>query len=301
MKLTILIPYRPTRGSLNSPNVPMYQDRKYLWRNKEGTICNRYFDGQEDILRCVEALRKNSVYVHDIVVALDSDMYPQDGWLKDYGVDVFKSTWAVPDGCESVPPKRLMHTLYDAIHYIPDDAIVAFGYISDLVCGKLWDEPIVEAIDKYGLDYVYTPIFVEPRSIHRSHCWSCGESVRDIVEPMGETTTKNIWETWRGYCCHSLTMRPPIDRNYAIESDLYEWSAVCNAGGKTTIIEPCGVRNYGYWASIVSKNTLLKEHAHELLIGPGGDLAFEGALGTKCVVCRSHVFHLHYRCDLDVE
>lgn len=188
IKLTILIPYRPTKGSLTSPAGPLYQDKDYLWRDDEGAVCNRYFDGQEDILRCVQALRKNSVYNHDIVVSLDADMYPQAGWLSEYGVDIFKSTWVVPNGCSYISATRLMRTLHDAIHYIPDDTIVAFGYISDLVCGKRWDEPIAKAMSVYGEDYVYTPMFVEPRSIHRSHCWSCGEGVRDIVEPMGETT-----------------------------------------------------------------------------------------------------------------
>lgn len=296
--MNIIIPYRPSSGGLNSPTGPLYQDEDYLWRDEGGKAWNRILDGQEEIVRCVQALRKNSVYPHRIVIALDSDMYPQLDWLSEYGVETIKSTWVVPEGCAHIPQTRQSHTSHDAIMGLPNDAIVAHAYISDLVCGKRWDEPIVQAIDAHGFDKVYTPLFVEPRTIHKSHCWNCGECVREFVEPMGATTSDNIWGAWREYCCHSPTMRPPIDRNYAVEADLDEWSAACNAGGKNTIIEPCGARIYGYWAPIIARNNIFKDYAHELL-NPVGDLAFEGSLGTKCVVCRSHVFHLHYRCDLE--
>lgn len=299
MVFTIIIPYRPSTGGMNSIGGEIWQDENYKWNDASGVIDSGYVGGQESIVRCVQALRKNSVHHHKIVIAMDFDMHHKDGWLSEHDVTFFNSEWTASDGSEKIPQNRQMHTYYEAIQSIGDDDVVAYAYIDDVVCGKRWDAYVVKAIEDHGMGMVYAPLFIEPRTVHGSHTWSCGEHLRGLVEPMGETTSENIWGKWRGYCCHSPTMRPPVDRDYAVEADLDEWSAACNDGGKDVIIEPCGVRNYGYWAPIIAKNKVLKEHSEKMLIGFGGDLAFEGSLGEKCVVCRSHVFHLHYGCILD--
>lgn len=303
MNFTILIPYRPSRGGLNSPVNEIFQDENCVWRYPDGTSFGRQeYYGEEDITRAVKALRKNSIYQHKIIIAIDSDMHYHENWLKKLGdnVEIFQAKYTVDrNNCPAIPQYRQTNALREAILSRPADEIVCFCYISDLVCSKYWDKYIIEAYNRFGDDYIYVPMFVEPRTIHGSNTWIIGPKVKHLIEPMGDLSAHNIWHEWRKMCCHALTIKPPADRDYFVEADLDAWSIVCNSANKDVIFEPCGARDYGYWAPIIARNKKLTDSAIKLLCGSGGDLAFEGSLGKKAIVTKSHVFHFHLKCELD--
>lgn len=303
MKFTILIPYRPSRGGLDSPISEIFQDENCIWKYSDGTIFGRPPEyGEQDITRAVRAIRKNSVYNHKIVIVIDSDMNYHENWLKLLGnnVEIFKASYVVDKAnCKTIPQSRQANALCEAILSRSADELVCFCYISDLVCEKYWDLYIEEAYKSLGDEYVYTPMFVEPRTIHGCNTAVIGPTVKHLIDPMGDLTAKNIWENWRLYCCHALTIKPPTDRDYFIESDLDQWSIICNSANKGVITEPCGSRYFGYWAPIISRNERFRRNVSKLAIGMGGDLAFEGSLGKKAVVTKSHVFHFHLKCELD--
>lgn len=302
MIFTILIPYRPSQGGMNSPRGEIFQDENCIWRNSNGVIFSSPDSyGEEDINRTIKALKKNSIYKHRLIIAIDSDMHYHVNWLKKLGdnVEIFQSRYIASDDCYNIPKSRQANTMKEGILSLNDNEIVIYAYISDLVCGKYWDKHIEDAYKRFGDDCIYVPMFIEPRTIHRVNTAIIGPRVKDLIDQMGDLTASNIWVKWREMCCHALTLKPPVDREYLIESDLDEWSIVCNSYGYDVIIENCGDRKYGYWAPLISRNKRFKDNAEKLSIGANYDLIFEQSLGKKIVVTKSHIFHMHLKCILD--
>ena len=307
MIFTIIIPYRPARRLQNENLCHMHQDYNGYWHfNSLSDTIHEIIKNEDILLRGIRSLRKNSKFHHKIVICTEPDIHFDDSYKKHlidmYDVEFFVSS----EYCDSVQTynerqyKNISNTIREAILSRSDDEIVCYDYISDLVCGKNWDSYVVEAYNQYGDSKVYVPMFVEPKvKIGFCHAQLCGASHKDF-SLTEDTTSDNIWNTWRQGCCHCLSMKYPIDRDYAIEKDLDDWSAVCNQFNQNTIIERCGERNYGYYATLIARNSIFKR-ASAYLKSPGApDLEFDNNLNTeKIVVTRSHVFHLHYRCELD--
>ena len=295
MKINIIVPYRPSNGGLSSPTESISQDENFNWVDSKGVVYQRC--GYNDIERCVESLNKNSFYKHNIIVVIDNDMFPRENWLKKFGdnIRIFKAN----EHLTKVPQERQQLAMKDAIMSINDDEYIALAYISDLVCGKNWDIHIKKAHDKYGDSVVYVPMFVEPRTIQASNTSIVGEEVKAYIDAMGDLTCDNIWGAWRGMCCHSLTLKPPSNRNYIKESDMDEWSSICNQFDREYIEENCGDRVYGYWAPLITISRRVKNLSN-LMTGFGSDLNLDNSLGCKkIVVTKSHVFHFHLYCELD--
>lgn len=292
--MRILVPYRP--GHKDS-HEELWQRNSGIWYNRCGDVPFHRSPAltQNVVERCVTAIRKNSSSEHDIVLILDSDVHPNEEWVSKLEIEVFQPRSTIK---ERTP--RVMLGIYECLQEIPDGELVCYAYIADIVCGKKWDLHIDNAMKEHGDNCVYVPMWVEPRNEKAYHAQYCGEGMRGATKFYGEVTAKKIWNDWRKLCCHSLTMVAPIDREYSLESDLTEWSEICNFANMKNIVEPCGVRDYGYYACIVGKSDLFKKHSKKLLLTEEApDLAFEAELGTKVVVTKSHVFHLHYDCVLE--
>ncbi|MFA5037620.1 MAG: hypothetical protein WC479_10655, partial [Candidatus Izemoplasmatales bacterium] len=121
----------------------------------------------DELHRAIYYINKNSTLKHNIIVALDSDVYPNETWLKEYdNVRWVKSAWTVPPEYwektdKAVIPLMRMAAADEAgINSVPDNEWVCYAYIEDAICAKNWDLPIVDAIHKYGEEYVYVPNFV---------------------------------------------------------------------------------------------------------------------------------------------
>jgi len=305
MQMTIIISYRPSREGMDSPAGPIFQDAECRWQDAQGIVYRRpdHYGDQDDIYRAVESIKKNSIYNHQILIAIDNDMTPHENWLKKLGENVqwIKSGYDVPIGCPDVPQKRGMNALRAGILYCEDDDIVCYAFPSDAIAGKNWDKYVVEAMQKFGDEKVYTPIFVEARTDFGCNTNAIGEKMKQYIDPMGDLTPDNIWNKWRDkYCCHSLTLKPPTDRDYFNESDLDEWSEVARKGKTEVSFEPCGSRDFGYYAVMIARNKIFKKAADQLLKGSGGDTSFDNNLGCeKAVVTASHVFHIHTEVRLD--
>jgi len=306
MKLHIISPFRPKRRGLDRRLCPMYQDDNGLWREDgiNGNIHNIIKD--DDILiRCGKSLQKNSAYRHKITIAHEPDIYFNENYknmlYEKYNMNFFTASKYTYEAAAKAGSSNVCSTLREATLSINDDEFVCYSYIADLVCGKNWDKHIKEAYDVYGDNKVYVPMFVEPRQrLTHAHNRCIGLNYPDN-NYLEDTTVESIWVTWRKTCNHALTMKYPIDRDYFVEKDLDDWSNICDKFDKKIIIEPCGLRDYGYYCTLIAKNKIFKKSVYNLLrtdVSP--DLAFEGELGVdKVVVTKSHVFHLHNKCILD--
>jgi hypothetical protein len=290
MKLTIIIPYRLTKGGMDSLAGPLIRDEVGNWHSPKGLVIVERKES-DDLIRAIKALRKNSVYKHDIVVAIDSDMEPGKDWLKEYdGVSVFKSDYVFnepEDVAKYAAFYRLNATMRDAVLSLPDDIFVCYSYLADLICAKNWDRYIAEAMQEYGEGATYAPMWVEPRG----------------VPP--ELTWENIWRHWRAtVMCHALCMPPFLtgDRKHMLEQDFDQWIEVATSkdpGSDWIIQEPCGTRIYGYFNALCVKNSRLKPIVRDVRLGPGWDLEVEARLGKKICVLRSFLLHLHMPFEFD--
>ena len=310
MKITIIGPFRPVvkkrtieeqekyetavHNVASTPSI--HQDENGFWH--EHSLDNEIAILKKNIgdmlIRYATALHKNSVYKHKLMFACEPDVFFNENYKKKfeekYNIHFFSAKQKI----------GIDNTVMEAILSISDDEIVCYDYIVDLVCGKYWDKYIKEAFDKYGDEKVYVPMFIEPREkISSSHMNVCGPAaIPHMLEE--ETTTYHIWNTWRKKCCHALSMKPPIDRDYMIEKDLDDWSAIASKFEKDVIIEPCGLRDYGYYATLIGRNKIFKKVAAKLVGAKAYDLLFDNSLGVdKVVVTKSHVFHLHNKIKLD--
>lgn len=281
MKMTIVVPYRPSRGGMDAAP---YTEGQTFKQNPDGT----WPWTRGDIIdRTIHILRKNSVWKHDIVIAIDADMEYNKDWLKQYeGVSIFKTDYKSPVG-KGASICRLNATVRDAVLSLPDDAFVCYSYISDLICGKNWDLYIDKAWQQFGDDKVYAPMWVEPK------------------KPANITLTHdNIWHGWRKKWCHSLTVPPlPPGRDVFTEADLDNWAKVAvekDPGSNWVILEKCGARRYGYFCALCLRNKKLKPIIKSVPLGPGWDLKLDDSLNMlKAVVTRSFVYHFHVPVELD--
>jgi hypothetical protein len=287
MEFTLIVPHRPlTPGHLSTGEGPLHQLPDGQWQegNKDPVPEDYY---REDIHRTLHFLRKNSTHKYRVLVAMDSDVYPQDWWLKEYEeVSIFKASYQ-PRGDEyPLSYHRLAAAYKESIDTIPDDEWIVYGYTSDLICAKEWDSHIVEAINANGDDKVYIPMFIETRS-------GGGQPPYQSIWDM-QVTPELIWGEFRKYiACHALTMPEPSNREIS-EKDLDHYIEVANQRAMpSTVIEMCGVRDLGYYDVMFMKAKYAKQAGFSY--GFGFDLCFDnslGKMGLQKVVCtRSFVLH----------
>ena len=294
--------YRPTILSIKHNRAPAWQDENGMWwSNKEMIKLSDYepFSGSSPNLleTCVKAIRKNSVYHHRIIITHEPDVFFNSKYIDNikqkYDVEFFINT--TPNSSNNIPSLSAMANL---ISSLPDDEMVLYAYSIDCVCGKYWDRYLKEAHDSYGDDVVYNAMWVEPRTNNYTHSSICGPKYEE--HQLKDLSAHNIWEVWRSGCCHSLAMQFPIDKEYMAESDLDNWSSVCNSANKGIIVEPCGARQYGYWCLLIARNRIFKQNVNVLMQQGAADLRFEESLSkNKIIVTKSHVFHLHFPYKLD--
>ena len=300
LKLNIIIPYRPSIGMMNSFSGELFQDSDGKWFLNKGYVSQR--DDRLNLpKRAIESIIKNSCFKHNIIVAIDSDMFPHQNWLKEYdNVTIFKSNY-IGHSLSLASLFRTAAAVRDVILSLSDDEYTCHAYIADLVCSKNWDVYIEKAIALHGNNKTYVPMFVEPRSPYGPMSNATGEDAKKEVAKMGSITFHKIWHEWRKICCHSLGMHPPINKEF-MEEDFDKWIRIATSediGKNGVILEMCGVRNYGYWAPLISKNKRFKRVLGDLNVGPGWDMSFEASLGEKVVVTKSFVFHTHFKVVLD--
>jgi hypothetical protein len=192
---------------------------------------------------------------------------------------------------------------------LPEDILLCHCIIADVIVAKNWDYEIVKAYRQYGDAYVYTSMFIEPRTVvGRSHI-PCLDSKQVLglipeIEKSGETTANKIWVDWRkNVCCHSLTYVPSMENvkdNYIKESDVDNYINIANSANKGIILEDCGKRDYGFWGPIVGRNRYFKKGIIGMPLAHGWDMHLESNLGCrKVVVTNSFVFHSHMKLKLD--
>ena len=290
MKINIIIPYRPlSKGFMQTGGGPLYQLPDGRWKDTDGSLI---FSGEhrpekerekDELIRAIKFINKNSYLKHNIVISVDNDVYPNNDYFKEFdNVRIVKTNY-VYQGDKYTPFYRINAANVEGIQSIPDEEWLCHCYLSDLICAKHWDKPIIDAIGRYGDNHVYTPMFVEVRrGLHSATLMG--------MQP----TPQLIWEEWRKLCCHSLTMPVP-GCNYITEADMDNYVMIANGGGKPPIImEKPGDRIYGYFNVLIMKAKFAKRAIR--LIGPGFDLDIDNRLYSKCklmkgVITRSFVFH----------
>ena len=290
MIVNIILAYRPlSRGGTATPGGEIRQLPDGRWKDVDGQyrFSGEYrYGGGDDLLRTIKFLNKNSHFKHNIIVAIDSDVYPNDTFLKEFdNVTVLKSEYVYKGEPGAISPSyRANAVLIDGINSIPDDEWLCYAYASDLICAKDWDIHVIEAIKSYGDNYVYSPMFTEVRG-------GMGNVLLRGVEP----TPQLIWDEWRRtVCCHALTMPQPAC-GYFTEADMDNFIRIANEPVKPLhIIEKPGDRIYGYYAVLFMK----AKHAKKAIrmIGPGFDTDFDNRLYSVCnlmkvIVTNSFVFH----------
>ncbi len=291
MKLNIIIPYRPlSHGASNTPLGELYQLPDGRWgqkndRHEEYQISGIHrYDKTDELIRAIEFINKNSYYKHNIIIGVDNDVYPNEDYFKKFdNVRIFKARYVYNGDLKVIYFYRQNAVHKETIDSIPDDEWICYSFIADLICSKHWDKPIDDAIQQYGDNFVYVPMFAEVR----------GGMGNKIVRE-SEISPGNIWDTWRrDICCHALTMPIP-DKGYFIEEDMDNYIKVANAANKGIITEKPGDRIYGYYATMIMKARYGKRAMR--LIGPGFDTDFDNRLYSECnllkkVITNSIVFH----------
>lgn len=285
MKFHIIMPYRPlSAGSLTGPVGSLEQIDNETWRTESGYVMQ---NSREDIYRAIHFLRKNSVENHHIVVAIDSDMKILPGWLSEYeNLTVVQSSYICPPGTPNPPYNRLCAAYESAVNSVPDGEWITYGYTADLICCKGWDVPIMQAIQQYGENYVFVPMFVEMKD-------GSGYNISSIkgIDP----TPQQIWVDWRQQItCHDLTWPEP-NADHVTEDDFDRFIARANEYGQPWVIEPCGARNFGYYDGLTMKAEKARQAGFSN-IGLGFDLKFDDSLrdrvgAQKVVITTSFLYH----------
>ncbi len=293
-KINIIIPYRPlTYGSRSNPicKITQLQDGRWEPEIKYDIWMQPEFENDE-LHRAIYFINKNSVFKHNIIVALDSDVYPNNTWLKEYdNVKWIKSTWEVPKEWWDNPEKsnfplaRMAAADEAGIASVPKDEWLCYAYIEDAICSKEWDMPIIDAIKRYGDGYVYVPNFVE-----------CHGGLHNLTTTLvhGQETPDLIWNVWRkNQSCYSLTMPLREDREWINEDDFNSYIKVANSGRPDYPIELAGVRAHVYYAFFIMKAGLaqsvpfMKQNCFDLIYD-----AMLGQLGVmKMGITDSYILH----------
>ncbi len=292
MNLTIIIPFRPTVGGMVAMPGPITQDEKGNWIAPK---VNHAADSAGERVKSlglpektIRVINKNSFFKHKIIIGVDEDVTPNKDWLKEFdNVTVFKSKVVHPIRTVAVEYFRLNSLQNEIVMSLPDDEMICYAYIADLMCSKNWDKYIAEEYVKYGDQSVYLPLFVETRHMDLPY--------------NSQLTGNNIWNEWRKICCHCLYL--PVENHIEdVTEKMYdEWIAaatnpIFNNG---CIRENSGARVYTYWCAICGRASKIKKAMSGINIGPGWDLDVESKLGTKTVPTKSFVLHVHQKFILD--
>ena len=301
--MKIFIPYRPSRGGMTSIGGPaiQQQDFSFVYEKQESGV---FRHPDEDIHRCMKSIAKNSRYKHEIIVCTDGDIQFQDNWLHHLNTGLDITIFKAKDYATYAPHARHQEALKQAtLSHAEDGEFICWDIICDAIVGKNWDVQVMNCINQHGDSYYYTPIFVEPRDeftrVQLNEISS--EKTKDHIRRSRQQTTDLIWNDWRKtICCHSLTMLPKHERDYALEADFDEFIQIASQYHRDTIIENAGCREYGYWAPIVSTGKRLKDLLRDMNCEPGKDLWLDNSFTVqKMVLCRSFVLHMHYKIILD--
>ena len=286
MKFEIIMPYRPcSHGDLSSPGGELIQLEDDSWRNSSGNIFKEgleYEKHRVSIRQAIEALNKNSFYKHHIIVAIDADVYPNKSFLKNFeNVSIIKSEVKVSQEYRGT---RMPIACKTAIDSLLGEGFICNVYLADTICSKDWDKHIVEAIDRFGEDKVYIPIWVE------------GSQGR-FQELTGiELTPDFIWGECSKKVAAGIFFLPDPRQDYIQEEDFEHYIEIFKKGNRDCIIEKCGGRFFGWLISMFMKIDYAKqvkfdinEDVHSI------DTAFDSQLGrlglNKVVVTNSFIWH----------
>lgn len=286
MKINILITHRP----LPFLNIYQLKDKKWGNDSKGYKYGFRWGVDEDELIRAIKFLNKNSYFKHPITVIIDSDVFPDIDYLKEFdNVKIIKSGYAHNGPIQTLKVSLQNAADIEGINSIPDEEWLCYAYQSDLICSKDWDKHIIEAIEEYGEQYVYVPMFTEIRG-----------GMNNISVAGLDPTPDKIWDEWRKtISCHSLTMPYPkgisTKNGFVTEDDMDYFIKRSNEANKPSIIvEKPGDRVYGYYAILIMKAKFAKKAIR--LIGPGFDTDFDNRLYTECnlmkaVVTKSFIFH----------
>lgn len=289
MKIYIIVPYRPTtRGGLSSVPGKLQQLPDGKWLDSEGRIHDPgRRKGEDEMIRAIRFINKNSHYRHQIVMVVDSDVYPDPNYYykEASNISILQSKYVHNGPLSTLAISRLMAAYQHAINNIASDEWLCYAYISDLICPRGWDKPIIDAIKKLGHKYVYVPMFTEVRG-----------GMADKVYIGAQATPKMIWEDLRKLCSYSLTMPEPASR-YFTEADMDNFIRISDQYPRPDIIiEKPGDRKYGYYGVMFMQAKYAKKAFKFQTTGTAFDIAFDNRLYTDCdlmkaVVTRSYIFH----------
>lgn len=287
MKFNIIVPYRPlSKGFMQPVNKETNQLPDGKWLDEDGIYKyggHHRWGGDDELIRAIEFLNKNSVEKHNIIVAIDNDVHQNDAFLKQYdNVMVVKSDYICKEKVREAF-FRINAAIIAGLNIVPDDEWACCFYVADTICGKMWDKPIIDSINRYGDNYVHAPMFVEIRSGYGSH------DLKGI-----KVTPELIWKKWHDEISWNALMMPEPDKGYCTEEDLDDYIKVATSIEPDYPQEPCGARVYGTYLNLVVKAKYAKSAA--VMVGPGYDLQFDDRLWTvfklmKIPVTKSFLFH----------
>lgn len=286
MKFEIIMPYRPyCHGDLSSPGGDLVQLEDDSWRNDAGIIFKEgleYEKHRVSIRQAIEALNRNSFYKHHIIVAMDADVYPNKSFLKKFeNVSIIKAEVKVSQKQYGLRLPFACKAAYDSLS---GEGFLCHTYIADTICSKDWDKHIVEAIDRFGEDKVYVPIWVEG-----SH-----GTFQELVGI--ELTPDFIWKECVKKIASGAFFFPDPRRDYIQEEDFEHYIEVMKRGNRDCIIENCGGRIFGWLVCLCMKISYAKQVKLDIADGVHSiDTAFDGELGKlglkKVVVTNSFIWH----------
>lgn len=285
MKFEIIMPYRPyCHGDLRSPVGDLVQLEDGSWRNSSGNIFKEgleYEKHRVSIRQAIEALNKNSFYKHHIIVAIDADVYPNKSFLKNFeNVSIIKAESKVSQKQYGLRTSYAYKTVLDSLS---GEGFLCHMYLGDTICSKDWDKHIIEAMERFGEDKVYAPIWVEG-----SH-----GAFQDLVGV--ELTPDFIWKECSRKICAGAFFLPDPRRDYIQEEDFEHYIEVMKKGNRDCIIENCGGRFFGWLTCLCMKITYAKQVKIDFTINESLGIGFDGELGKlglkKVVVTNSFIWH----------
>lgn len=285
MKFEIIIPYRPyCHGDLSSPSGDLVQLEDGRWRNDSGIIFEegtKYEKHRVSIRQAIEALNRNSFYKHHIIVAMDADVYPNKSFLKNFeNVTIVKAEFKVSQKNYGVRTAAVYKAILDSLS---GEGFLCHMYLGDTICSKDWDKHIVEAIERFGEDKVYAPIWVEG-----SH-----KSFQELTGV--ELTPDFIWKECTKKICGGAFFFPDPRQDYIQEEDFEYYIEVLKKGNRDCIIENCGGRIFGFLVCLLMKISYAKQVKINLTDVHALDTGFDRDLGKlglkKVVVTNSFIWH----------
>lgn len=265
MNITIVTPFRPSTGGMNSGGGPLTQDTIYRWVGPNGQLVGQQ---PNDPNYLIEYIAKNSVGNHKILIVIDSDMTPREGWLSQYpNVQVVQDPYVCTE-TRYEPNLRASSAIQYGVSLVPDEEWCATGWIADAYPCRSWDAGLDGAVAKYGEKNVFIPCF----------CEVVGTGVNRVFDPAPATPDK-IWNEWRRtICCHALTIPYP-EKKFITYEDFEAWCDIARSGRPSYVVEPCGMRDYGYFSSMIMKAKWFKNTPRR--VGSGWETEFDGALYEK--------------------